>query len=184
MLYDALRSHSREEVHWELVEKWEHHWDNCVKAIAELRTEAHEVVGNFVKQEQGLVDRIKSCTGEGDAVERMAESVLRAAWSVGTTGGPEEATIFDVMSEGKESVVISAEPTRGPGLTFTDDAVAHTVARVCTLATKNLQVGDTLTRVSNEVRTIKEIADKLDEMLHPLRLRPIILRTRCDLCPV
>ncbi len=184
MLYDALRSHTREEVRWELMDKWEHHWDNCVKAIAELRTQAHEVVGNFVKQEQGLADRIKSCTDKGDAVERMAESVLRAAWSVGTTGGPEEAAIFDVMSSGKGSVVISAEPTRGPGLTFIDDAVAHTVARVCTLATQNLRVGDILARVADEVRTIEDIADKLDEMLHPLRLRPIILRTRCDLCPV
>jgi len=151
------------------VEKWEHHWDNCVKAIAELRTQAHEVVGNFVKQEPGLADRIKTCTDKGDAVERMAESVLRAAWSVGATGGPEEAAIFAVMSSGKESVII---------------AVAHTVARVCTLATQNLRVGDILARVANEVRTIEDIADKLDEMLHPLRLRPIILRTRCDLCPV
>ena len=30
----------------------------------------------------------------------------------------------------------------------------------------------------------EKVIEELDDMLNPLILRPIILRTRCDLCPV
>jgi hypothetical protein len=35
-----------------------------------------------------------------------------------------------------------------------------------------------------DLRRIKELVQELQEILNPLMLYPLILRTRCDLCPV
>lgn len=35
----------------------------------------------------------------------------------------------------------------------------------------------------NEVRKMEKATGELREMLNPVKLRPMILRTRCELCP-
>ena len=43
--------------------------------------------------------------------------------------------------------------------------------------------GDIIQTLIDDVSGVKKAIVELEEMLNPLVLRPLILRTRCDLCP-
>jgi hypothetical protein len=49
---------------------------------------------------------------------------------------------------------------------------------------KNLDKGKMTSAVAKQVNVMKERIKELEEMLDPLRLRPLILGTQCELCPV
>ena len=65
----------------------------------------------------------------------------------------------------------------------TSKGLAEKVTHICELAAKNLRKGDMVQQLLPEVRTMKDATKKLREALNPVKLTPIILRTRCELCP-
>ncbi len=69
-------------------------------------------------------------------------------------------------------------------LPFTkDDVLWIKVTRICNSVAENLRKGDTARQLRLEVGNMKKVCEELREMLNPVKLRPMILRTRCDLCP-
>jgi hypothetical protein len=87
----------------------------------------------------------------------------------------------------------TGEPTR---LIFSDsnteivkinDAYLVKIAnRICNEATKELykkHAENTFVSLGTSMGTMKQTKDELGEALEPLVIRPLILRTRCDLCP-
>jgi len=71
----------------------------------------------------------------------------------------------------------------GPG---DNELLAKEVADVSKWAIKNLLRGkeDLIEKVKKEVHKMQESTDRLEATLNPLVLRPIILNTRCDICPI
>jgi len=63
----------------------------------------------------------------------------------------------------------------------TNMSLAKKVAHTCDLAYDNLRKGDMVQRLYREVRKMKKAGEELYEALNPVKLRPMILRTRCDL---
>jgi hypothetical protein len=64
--------------------------------------------------------------------------------------------------------------------------LAQKVTYICNLAVNNLEKGeksDMVKLLQNEVRIMKKANEELREMLNPVKLTPLILRTRCGLCP-
>ena len=71
-------------------------------------------------------------------------------------------------------------------LNFTDTSLAEKVAGICNWAAKNLYTGKALRiceGITREVEVMQRRIEELQEMLNPLTLGPLILRTQCDLCP-
>lgn len=183
MLLKSLRDHTGERVRWESLEEWKQAWNTCVKALAELRGEVDEVVRNFVSQKPDLKERIESGSGKKDALELMVDGVLLAAWAVGVDGRPEGYASFTTASQGQGIIVTYGDTRYALGLTFTETALAQGVAKVCTLAAQILYRGDTPGRATGMIHTMEERIGELNEMLHRLKLVPVILRTRCEICP-
>jgi hypothetical protein len=69
------------------------------------------------------------------------------------------------------------------GLVFTEGDLAEEVAEACKWAAKNLDKGKMTSAVAEQVNVVKERIKELEEILDPLRLRPLILGTNCNLCP-
>ena len=65
----------------------------------------------------------------------------------------------------------------------TNKGLVEKVTHICELAAKNLRKGAMVESLKGEVHTMKDATEKLREMLNPVKLTPMILRTRCDLCP-
>ena len=64
--------------------------------------------------------------------------------------------------------------------------LAEALVKVCnnTVAALILGVNETVRELDTEAGNITKASDDLRLMLNPLKLRSLILRTRCNLCPV
>jgi hypothetical protein len=130
---------------------------------------------------------VKGC-GKKDAVKRMADGVLHVVWQFILAGKPDQQfPLVQAMPLGGGRIEVTFgqyHPT--VGLKFTEADLAEQVVKVCKWAAKNLCIGrkdDMVEPLMNNVNTMRKSIEELAEMLNPLKLGPMILNTRCDLCP-
>jgi hypothetical protein len=194
LLFECLKVHTHEEIRWEdiLDNRWKEARDNCAKIVPELPKETSEVVNNYLNEEQetNFLRRIKDESGEDEPVKRMAEVVLRDVWQAILRDkldeeGPWFQMVSRRMTPPKDIAIIvkSRDETVLGFIGNTNMGLAEKVTHICNLAANNLRKGDTIQQLHREVRKMEKASEELREMLNPVKLRPMILRTRCDLCP-
>lgn len=189
LLFKALQDHSREEIRWDALDEWKQAWDDSISILNELRKEAHEVVANILRQERDLRGRIQKESGERGAADRLVEAVLRAIWWAIQEGKlDQDRLLVPTKSDGDGTSLVTyfQYPYSRVFFKFADMDLVEEVANACNWGIKNLRKGEKCYLVESlqeEVGRMKKAIEELDEMLDPLLLRPIILRTRCDLCP-
>lgn len=190
LLFESLQVHTREKVQWKAWDEWKEARDNCKRVLDKLAKKSSEEVGNFLHQERGLLRSIKEGSREDDPVKRIGEAVLRETWGVIFRDKlDEEDPLFQTVSRGEGTAQeISVKGRGGTVLYFNyaaspDKRLAEKVTGICNLVVNNLRKGDMVQQLQQEVHRMKKASDELCEALNPVKLRPMILRTRCDLCP-
>lgn len=188
LLFESLQEHTREKVRWDAFDEWKQSQDNCAKIVADLREESHKTVENYIKQETELPYKIRDKSGEKDAVGLMEQAALNALWQ----GIVDEATdkgwpLIEVVSRGNGTAQIAfVNFGKQTVLTLTEKDLAIKVAKICNQTTTILRRGqkaEMVQELAKEIRRMRRLTTELAERLDPLLLRPLILRTRCDLCP-
>jgi len=188
LLFESLQEHTREKVRWDAFDEWKQSQDNCAKIVADLRTESHKTVENYIKQEAELPYKIRDKSGEKDAVGLMEQAALNSLWR-GTIdeATDEEWPLIEVVSRGKGTAqIISVNFGKQAVLVLNDTVLATNVAKICNQTTTILRRGqnsEMAQELAKEIRRMRRLTTELAERLDPLLLRPLILRTRCDLCP-
>ena len=188
MLFKSLQKHTQEKVRWEALEEWKQARNNVVEYSKELRLEAIEVIGNNLN-ELGLKGRIKTAIGGNDVTERISDGLREVIWRGILTVKPDQMHVLkgsSVITEGR----VWLEFYKGDSDTKldlnNDVELAKEVLTMCRRAVANLREGiksDLVQRLTDEVRRMQDRTGELEESLDGLILRPMILRTRCDLCP-
>lgn len=190
MLFESLRNHTCtcEEIQWSVLQEWKQAWDDCDRIRDQLQEEAKKIVGNILNDEkrQEVKNRIKKTKEGKDIIERMESGTVEAVWC-GILAGkkPEEGykSVRTKLEEG-ETVVLFGDPSSSVSIRLTDDNLAKEIVDVCSQATQNLGLEKLASDVKESMDTMKARASKLEGMLDPLILRPLILRSpRCNLCP-
>jgi len=186
LLFESLRSHTYGRVRWQALGEWEDAWNTSRENLIKLREEAHEALSNILDQKPKLTDRIVKGSGKKDAIERMVDGVLHVVWPSILTGKLDQKfPLVRAMSRSDGMTqVIFGDSNLTLGLIFTEGDLAEEVAEACKWAAKNLDKGKMTSAVAKQVNVMKERIKELEEMLDPLRLRPLILGTQCELCPV
>ena len=87
-------------------------------------------------------------------------------------------------SRGKYISVIMGEGETQVQLPFEKKGLAENIANEVRTVADNLGSTSIALQAASEVRTMRARIAELEETLYPVMLRPIILYTRCDLCPV
>jgi len=196
LLFQSLQTHIRGEGgRWNALEQWKEARDNSAKVLDKLRKESRVVVTNFLKleRETNLLQIIKEESKERNPVEQMTEAALNAIWQdiledkwQGILEGKLKQTLVKVelTSGGSQSLVRVGYETF---FIFNDNTtLAKKVMQICNLTINNLSKGkesNMIKSLQNEIRVMKKANEELREMLNPIKLTPMILRTRCDLCP-
>ena len=104
---------------------------------------------------------------QGVREDKLDQELVRMVTRSGETQG--------ILKVGDETVLI-----------LNDRSLMVEVVGICNLAVTNPSKGkesDVVESLQGEVRVMARAAEALHEKLNPLRLTPMILRTRCDLCP-
>ena len=187
MLFKSLRDHTHEE-DWQAFNEWGNSWDTCIRVLAKLREEARKTLLNILNQKSNLTDRIVKGCGKKDAVKRMVDGVLHVVWQFILAGKPDQQfPLVQAMPLGGGRIEVTfGKYNLTEGLKFTEADLAEQVITVCKWAAKNLCIGrkdDMVEPLMNNVNTMRKSIEELAEMLNSLKLGPMILNTRCDLCP-
>jgi len=188
MLFEALKNHSREKVRWQALEEWEEEWDRCVNVLPRLSQWAEQFMPNILDQMPQLKRRIDEAGINKVTRGALIVGVLAVIWNGILDGRPEEACDQIEAKEllAGETVVNFGDRAARASLTFTDGRTAEQVAKACAWAANNLCKGESAPLVQEALRvvsTMRKRQQELEDMLDPLVLTPLILRTRCDLCP-
>jgi hypothetical protein len=188
MIFKALQEHTREKVRWQALEDWKQARNNAVEYSKELRLEATEVIENILKNRPGLKERIKTIVRGNDVTEKISDGVIENIWRGILAGKPKQMHVLKGASAFTEGRVWLEfyEGDSDTRLDLNDVELAKDVLKVCRWAVNNLQKGnksDLVRRLADEVHRMQDITKELEESLDGLLLRPMILRTRCELCP-
>lgn len=158
-IYDALRTHTRESVPWSALSDWTKSWDKSVAELGALQS---------TLRPENLWEK-SSETAVPDLIP-IASLVWTRVWSQVTEGSldPPADDIF------ARSLLHDQ---------LADDASVADLASACCQEAHRL-----LTRLeaSHSLRALERLrsaTDRLEPTLDELKLRPVLLRTRCDLCP-
>lgn len=200
LLFESLQVHTREKVRWEVWDEWKEARYKCKRVLNMLSKEIRKEVSNFLHQEGGLLRIIKEGSREDDPVKRMGEAVLREIWAIifqdkldeiqdkPDEEGPLFETVLRRMGPpGDTDVIVKSKNSDQDALKFigeTNIGLAEKVTRICESVGNNLRKGDMVAQqLQQEVHRMKKASDELREGLNPVKLRPMILGTRCELCP-
>jgi len=188
MLLKSLQDHTREKLRWEALEEWKQARNNAVEYSEKLRSETIKLVRKILNNQLGLKKRIESAIGGNDIAEKIADGVRENIWRGILARKPEPLHVLkgaSVVAEGH----VWLEFYHGDSdtkLDLGDVELAKEVLSMCRQVATNLWEGtqsDMVRRLTDEVRRMQDTTKELGESLDGLILRPIILRTACDLCP-
>ena len=158
-MYEALRTHTRESVPWTALSDWTKSWDRSVAELGALRS---------ALRSENLGEKSSEATAPD--LTPTASLVWDRVWSQLSEGSldPPAEDIFT------RSLLQDQ---------LADDASVAELASTCCREARRL-----LTRLeaSNSLSALERLSsatDRLEAPLDELRLRPVLLRTRCELCP-
>jgi len=183
MLLTSLREHTREQGWWRAYEEWREVWNTCQDAFRELRRKAHEEVGNRINQKPGLKEEVEKQKGkERDVMERIVADVLRGVWRTGTSGKPVE---FQFPSEEKRMIeVFGGQRYYDFEYKVSEVSLGPDMAEVYNHSLEPLNQSFNDKGISEMLHRTDEKIEVIDDALDPFILRPLLVRTRCELCPV
>ena len=158
-IYEALRVHTRESVPWDKMEYWKRQWNNCVKDLEKLKS----------KRKSELFQDYSSPMTDLD-IQFIADCVWEQVW-IWISEGVLDSTADDISTRMNESLSRN-------GVELPLD-----MKKICAEQVGCLLKEDEAGFVKLSICGLREAAQKLDEALDKIKLRPALLRTRCDLCP-
>lgn len=187
-LFRALQDHTREKVRWQTLIEWKQARNDYCAHLKSLHSEAGKILSNIHKNELYLKSSIKKLEVRGNAIDAIATGVVEAVIWGFLTSKPEEVHAWEGTSLTSKGTfgVIFGDATRPPSLLCLDMDPAKGIVKACKWAIDNLRKGeksDLLQAVAHDIQEMHGKAKELEDMLDVLALRPLILRTRCDLCP-
>ena len=188
MIFKALQEHTREKVRWEALEEWKQARNNAAEYSKKLLLEATEVIGNILNNQPGLNKKIKTATGSNNVTEKISDGLSEAIWRSILTGKPDQMHVIRGGGATTEWHVWLEfyEGDSDTKLDLNDLELAKEVLNMCRRAITNLRQGiksDLVRRLADKVHQMQDRTQELEESLEGLLLRPVILHTRCELCP-
>jgi len=177
MLLKSLQYHTQERVRWEVLEDWKQAWNSSIGHMKRFEKEANSIAENITKTDASLFEIINSKSMQDKVEGRLAQTILNVTWqnivdSTLNSENPEIYFSYELLDKNfpipmdKESFEKIAEILRQVAEAF------------CAERKK-----DIIQPLINDDCRMSEAINTLEEMLNPLVLRPLIIRTRCELCP-
>jgi len=190
LLFNSLKEHTKESVDFFTFDKWLAARNTWKTSMDKLYSEVAQVIRNNINQKSDAPEVIAKIKSDEALFDQMV------------TGAVE--TIYRAILDGKVAQIeqvkayINKKPLPG-GITIlfggnvsaTDlvpesNELAEEILKICKLAVDILLTGkelDTVEVLADALHIMRDSRNELDDSLDELRLIPIILRSKCELCP-
>jgi hypothetical protein len=186
LLFKSLQEHTREKVRWESLEEWKQARNIAFGYSKELRSQATEVITGILSNRSGLKEKLINALGGGDVHEKISDGVRETIWRGILTGEPDQIHVIEGANKWKVWLQFYQGDV-DTKLDLNDLELAKEVLSICRETVTNLREeakSHLVQGLTDQVHKMRERTAELEESLDALILRPIILWTRCDLCPV
>jgi len=188
MLFRSLQDHTRGKVRWQTFEEWKEALAIYIGHCSSLQAEARQVLYNILNQHREFKSKLLTAGKGIKPAEYMTRGVVEAVWRAFLAREVEEAEAFiSTRSFGDHAAdVYFGKQASTTSLRLDDAKLAEEVADICRQAARNVSMKKLplVGEIKRDTDTLDKKSKELEEMLNDLVLRPEILRTRCDLCPV
>ena len=195
LLFKSLRDHTERKMPWQVLDIWKGARDSCIKDIEYMKKEIHVVFTNILNQESKLKEKLDKGYMNSSVTENIKNGILIHMWLNGVMGKNSQVTAMkgvSLIKKGIGWVVFHENAPAETNVTFDrespddNELLAKEVANVSKWTIKNLllEKEDLIQKMKEEVSKMQENASQLEAVLNPLVLRPIILNTQCDICPI
>lgn len=177
MIFNSLQTHTGEKLRWHALDEWKEAWNSCRELFNNLKIEGRRGVTNILNEETDLLQEIESRSQKEAAIQRIARAMVHAIW---------ESVVENKFDPKCPIVKVSYEVIDGIVAIFTEKELNESLIVLCDKALEILLKEDTIDLVKklcDEVHKVRKAMDELAENLNRLVLYPIILHTRCGLCP-
>ena len=178
MLFKSLQTHTGGKIRWQALDEWKEAWDSCRELFCNLKMKGQEEVTYVLNKEPDLLQEIKKRWEEEGTISRMALAIVYAIW---------ESVILKKFNPKDPIVKVSFELIDRIVAIFTEKELNKKLIVLCNDVLETLlKEEDTLKlvkRLCDEVHEMRKAMDELAGVLNRLVLYPIILHTKCDLCP-
>lgn len=185
MLFKSLKAHTKGKVRWDAYEEWKSAWDDCRRAMDALMDEIHQRLEGKLKTQPKFINGLVG-PGPEEAAKILADTILKTLWrsllsgnlerlapAPGDTGHHRDYIITSIR-EGKQTFRIPWNTA------VSQNILEDELNRVI----EDLYQGKTSLIIKDKVDIMIRTFSELAEALNPLALGPLILATRCDLCPL
>ncbi len=195
LLFKAIHDHTQKQVSWDILDTWRESRDKCIEDIEEMEKTVDVILTNILKQKEQVKIQDTLIKLHSHTLKTIGKGILLNVYLNNVMGQSSEITAMkgaSLITKGTSWVVFHKDAPEEIKVTFDhedpggNELLAKEVTRISKWVVNNV-TQDKVTlieRLRNEVKTMKDSADKLEAALNPLVLRPIILNTRCDICPV
>jgi hypothetical protein len=195
LLFESLKVHTEGKVKWDALDNWNEAKDKCVDIIPKLRKEISVVVGNSILQQQmvGSIEDAKKLMAEGmDPQKRIEDIILTQLWQrIYLDKLDSKNPRFEVENDKGKILVVSRDmDLRARGVTVfpffdaNNKGLAEKLTQLCNSSFDILIIEDEVLSLYNQITNIRKAYQELGVMLIPVKLKPIIIHSRCELCPV
>lgn len=185
LIFESLKQHTRGKVDWDLLDNWVKARNSWQDGIVILEEAARRQIRNaLIRLPNGRLD----ANAKGALIpNEMIKGIVEAAYRALINGNTAEAASFIRIGERENGFVILFGDNSSPNNMLIETMEkAEKVKEVSIAALKMLFEADNSGLVNTlmvSLDTIREIHDKLVLKLDELVLTPVILKSKCDICP-
>jgi hypothetical protein len=195
LLFKSLRDHTRGEVKWDVLDNdWKNARDNCANGVSQLIKDTRQLVDDYIKvaNAPGFLEKVKKVTKKNEPAKNITEAIVNVMWRSITRREliNETPPSFKAVTKDKSENVNVVAIRSGDENLFSfigedKQYLAEKIQQVCNMTIKKILIDNKIVwELNTEVGNMIKASDDLRVMLNPLKLRPMILRTRCELCPI
>jgi hypothetical protein len=195
LLFKSLRDHTERKVPWQVLNTWKEARNSCVEYIIKIRKEISEVFTNILRQKSELKEKIDKVYRDSSVIEDIVRGLLINIWLNGLIGVNSRVITMkgaSLITQGTAWVVFHDKAPSETNIIFDRESpndnklLAKEMIGVSRWAIENVQKekGVLIQNLKREVQVMQDATCKLEEVLNPLILRPIVLNTKCDICPI
>ncbi len=197
LLFKSLQSHTRTTVPWKELDEWKRARDESIKDICKIKEEAKTVFTNYFNQKNESKLKVMLATSgrNSQTIESISNGITTYIWFNDILRQPSEIVAKQGTSlSNKGTAWVEFHKSIGDERIITfhqtekDQAVelSKMVRDVAKQSVDNLSItsASAIIDIKYQINKMHECVVKLDEKLNPLSLRPVLLGTKCDICPV
>ncbi len=186
ILFDSLKEHTKEKIDWNTLDDWVSARDEWKRAMDKLESIAVELVHKVYDMEGHEGELISTIKSDEKLVTKMARCVAETVYRIKTADKHGQAGDYIKARSGQDGVgVFFGEGASETELAVVGQDLAMAIAAIC-IWVVDLTEGKKLAVVQRLVGSFQRMSATqrgLAEKLEELRLMPLILRTRCEICP-